>query len=163
MHRKRNQKLALLGLGLGLMLLAFTRCSTSDPCKDWLCVNGFCVDGACTCEAIYEGRHCDTLSSIKFLSEYWTSDVLCHGPGYSLSTQVRLGPQEGSLIVYNALQQGDSLQAIAHQDTIIAPQQVYGTGYVHGIGLYSPTAFTLEVVWEDATGLQTNCVAVYRR
>ena len=60
------------------MLLIFSSCK--DECKDVVCDNGgVCVEGACDCNAGYEGTNCETAWRTKFLKTGADVTEVCSG------------------------------------------------------------------------------------
>jgi hypothetical protein len=164
MHSHHFQKLTGAALLLCFLALCGSGCKPVDPCENTVCIHGACLDDSCICESAYEGVACDTQARLKFIGTDWHNDLLCQGPGSALLARVDAGTfGDASLVIQNVLRQGDLVEALAHQDTLIVPQQVYGSDYISGIGLYSQSTFTLELVHETAAGQIIACVAVFRR
>lgn len=70
---------------------------------------------------------------------------------------------DGGLILYNVYEEDDSVFAYAHQDSLIAPEQVHGVDYIQGQGLYADETFTLEFTIRSTTGVIEHCVAVFHK
>ncbi len=133
-------------------------------CRPSTCVNGTCIDATCACDPAYEGLQCDTLSSAKFISQLWHNSILCQSGSAYLDARVEASQiQEGAVDIYNVYRHGDKVMAIARQDSLVAPKQVYGNEYISGSGLFSHASFTLEFVVETTTGTQTTCTAVFSK
>jgi hypothetical protein len=64
----KNKNFGLLGAFAIAVAVFFAGCT--DPCKDVNCNNGECVEGACVCDAGYEGVDCGTKVNAKFSGTY---------------------------------------------------------------------------------------------
>jgi hypothetical protein len=55
-------------------VLPFMSCT--DPCKDKVCNNGYCIEGDCFCQDGYSGVNCEIKESDKFEGTY-TGKIIC--------------------------------------------------------------------------------------
>ena len=73
----------------------FTGCA--DECKDIVCANGECVDGACVCDAGYEGTLCDAALNAKFSGSYALTET-CAPSGAAGPYTVTVAPKSSSAV-----------------------------------------------------------------
>lgn len=55
-------------------VLPFISCT--DPCKEKICYNGYCIEGDCFCQDGYSGVNCEIKESDKFVGTY-TGKIIC--------------------------------------------------------------------------------------
>ena len=61
--------LKILGISIAFsVLLPLNSCT--DPCKDKICVRGYCIDGDCFCLDGYSGEFCEIAERDKFKGNY---------------------------------------------------------------------------------------------
>lgn len=155
------QKLILV---CGLLCLLLWACEEADPCETVHCVHGTCSDESCDCDDRYEGLHCDTLASEKFLSNFWHNSLMCQSStDYMQSVVTSTAGDLGGITIHNIYALGDSAFAYVHGDTVIVDEQTFGMDYIMGRGLYGTNAFTLEFTVRNTAGDVTQCVAHFQK
>lgn len=70
--------LKLLGISI-LVSLLIPLSSCTDPCKDKICVNGYCIEGDCFCLDAYSGEFCEIAERDKFRGNYQGQQVCPEG------------------------------------------------------------------------------------
>ena len=87
---------------IGALAIAATMffAGCADECKDIVCANGECVDGACVCDAGYEGTLCDAALNAKFTGSYSNTET-CNPSGPAGPYTITLNPKSGSATEVN--------------------------------------------------------------
>lgn len=153
---------SFLLIGLIACVLMVIGCRTDDQCKD-ACQHGQCIDNQCICEPAYEGEGCNTLSADKFAFPFWHNQLLCQSSSYYTTDIQAVVATPGAVDIFNLYLQGDSLRALAHQDSLIVPEQVYGVDYIEGLGIYVDGTVSIEFDVRSTGGQRRSCVAILSR
>ena len=144
--------------------VTYTSCTT-DKCKDVICQNGgTCSDGNCACATGYEGKNCETVSRLKFIKTWTSSDTEVGGnavPTYnaivSAGTEiydVKIGKFSDNFFT-------NDVKATVSGNTIsIAPQSPDNDNYyVSGSGTFDAT--TNKITWSYTLTSPTNQTKTY--
>ncbi|MBL0017959.1 MAG: hypothetical protein KA239_03995 [Bacteroidia bacterium] len=94
----KNMKFGFIGALAIAATMFFAGCA--DECKDIVCANGECVDGACVCDAGYEGTLCDAALNAKFTGSYSNTET-CNPSGPAGPYTITLNPKSGSATEVN--------------------------------------------------------------
>lgn len=162
MYSSLVQKLSRFAAGLvGCLLVVALGGCKPDACESLACDHGVCVDGACNCDAYYEGADCASRSRDKFLGSNWYNSRTCPGVGGILlvSSIQSAGPTEGNIFITNIHQQGDTVTALVTGNAVEIPIQVYGLEYIEGQGVYSDGDITIDYDIVQTGGQRTGCIA----
>lgn len=62
-----------------LICLIIALSSCTDPCKEKVCVSGYCIDGDCFCLDGYSGEFCETAERDKFSGNFLGQQVCPEG------------------------------------------------------------------------------------
>lgn len=160
-----SKKLIYAFAFLGAIAAFAPACGDSDPCKDVVCVNGDCFEGACICNQGYEedaeGK-CTVMWQTKFVGTYNTAES-CDGTATgNYSNTVSAGADNFKLVISNFGDSGLNMVAdITASNEINIPVtnlSVGGTTYqVSGSGTISGTVMTITYTAKENGVTQFTC------
>lgn len=138
------------------------------PCEDVVCLNGgACSDGVCHCAYGFEGVHCETKWSDKFIGTYKASDECYTGSNqYYLVNILPVPNYSGMLNIQNlgTACPGTSFVATINPEKTtfhIAPQSTCGNIYISGEGNMNGQYINIYLVQRDSVNhVSTNCSIV---
>jgi len=137
--------------------LLFGSSCNRDKCKTVVCAyNGVCNQGACICQAGYEGSNCETISRDKYLGN-WTvfeKGSTTDAAQYSVSVVASNDVTQVAILNFNNFFTVPILATVSGDSIVIPNQQydgkvVFGTGYIYSnvtYGQYGAISLSYEVV-----------------
>lgn len=138
------------------------------PCANVICLNGgACSDGVCHCANGYEGNHCETKWSDKFIGTYKASDDCFSGSGQYYMVNILPVPNYAGKIKIQNLGTacpGTAFEAIINPEKTtfhINPQSTCGNNYTSGEGNMNGQYINIYLVQRDSVNhTSTHCSIV---
>lgn len=156
---KKFKLLAVLAILFSIAILPSCG-DDGDACEGIVCMNdGICENGACACEAGYEGSLCETLSRAKLLGSY-TTELTCDDGTTETSTATVTLDGSNDIGATISISGSSFLVVMTGRNSFNIPEQQacgtctlveYGSGTVESEGVLE-----MEVVY--STGLICNYV-----